>query len=46
MNKDLDKKIKDLLNEKDDIIVPEKISTGIDKTLKSIQQKKIINLKN
>lgn len=45
MNKDLDKKIKDLLNEKDDIIVPEKISTGIDKTLKSIQQKKNNKLK-
>lgn len=45
MNKDLDKKIKDLLNEKDDIIVPEKISTGIDKTLKSIHQKKNNKLK-
>lgn len=45
MNKKLDAKIKQILQENDDIIVPRNISKGIDETLKSLCNKKRINHK-
>lgn len=40
MTKNIDEKIKELLKENDDIVVPKKISNGIDETLKSITNRK------
>ena len=45
MDKKLDAKIKQILQENDDIVVPRNISKGIDETLKSLSNKKTINKK-
>lgn len=45
MDKKLDAKIKQILQENDDIVVPKNISKGIDETLKSLSNKKTINKK-
>ena len=45
MYKKLDAKIKQILQENDDIVVPKNISKGIDETLKSLSNKKTINKK-
>ena len=45
MDKKLDAKIKQILQENDDIVVPKKIYKGIDETLKSLSNKKTINKK-
>ena len=45
MNKKLDAKIKQILQENDAIVVPRNISKGIDETLKSLSNKKRINNK-
>ena len=45
MDKKLDAKIKQILQENDDIVVPRNISKGIDETLKSLINKKTINKK-
>ena len=45
MDKKLDAKIKQILQENDDIVVPKNISKGIDETLKSLSSKKTINKK-
>ena len=45
MDKKLDAKIKQILQENDDIVVPKNIYKGIDETLKSLSNKKTINKK-
>ncbi|MDY3960398.1 hypothetical protein [Romboutsia timonensis] len=45
MDKKLDAKIKQILQENDDTVVPRNISKGIDETLKSLSNKKTINKK-
>ena len=45
MDEKLDAKIKQILQENDDIVVPKNISKGIDETLKSLSNKKTINKK-
>ena len=45
MDEKLDAKIKQILQENDDIVVPKKIYKGIDETLKSLSNKKTINKK-
>lgn len=45
MDEKLDAKIKQILQENDDIVVPRNISKGIDETLKSLSNKKTINKK-
>ena len=45
MDKNLDMKIKEILQNKDDIVVPITITKGIDKTLKSLSNKKLNNKK-
>ena len=41
MDKKLDAKIKQILQENDDIVVPRNISKGIDETLKSLSNKRV-----
>lgn len=45
MDKNLDAKIKEILQEKDDIVVPINITKGIDKTLQSLSNRKSSNKK-
>ena len=45
MDEKLDAKIKQILQENDDIVVPKNIYKGIDETLKSLSNKKTINKK-
>ena len=45
MDEKLDAKIKQILQENDDTVVPRNISKGIDETLKSLSNKKTINKK-
>ena len=45
MDKKLDAKIKQILQENDDIVVPRNISKGIDETLKSLSNKKQLTRK-
>ena len=45
MDKNLDAKIKEILQEKDDIVVPINITKGIDETLQSLSNRKSSNKK-